>query len=399
MKMIKAALLILSTGLVVFSCTSNVNKSETKSDVQTDIAESTPPPSPKPEIYLYLVTVDNLLLRDQPTQKGSKVVGKFKSGEIVQGAGETSPNQEEATIRGIPITAPFIKVTSTTPEEETGWVFSGAVQVVYAGSRATSPDLGKLVQLSTFLKSLNTKQMSSGQKAWDYVKENFADAKGTLADAAFIMLDNFLHRMEVDNEYFYKETEKMQWTEADQTAIYEDKFDNGKYPLTQSIAANGFRLQMAEGSIFAASDLRDFENFFSPNVTPAMKSYLHQIRLEQDKTAFEDGGIVITIEELADRAAFWEKFNLAHPYFVLNETTQQSQKWTIQALFNGANNTPAFDYETNQPTEDFKKGWDYAARQYGSIQVGKSAKAMLELLTAEGNKKTAKVEEFQKGFQ
>lgn len=398
MKMIVQLLPVVFAGALCFACKSDANKT-TGAEAAVPPAETAPPPSLKPEVYLYVVTVDNLLLRDQPTQTGSKVITKFKLGDFVQGSGENSDKREEANIRGIPIKAPFIKVTSTTPEEHSGWAFGGALQPVYAGPRATSPDLGRLTQLSTFLKGLDLKEMESGGKAWAYVRSNFGNAKGTLADAAFILLENFLHRLEVENEYFYGMLEKVSWTDEDQTAVYSGNFDTGKYPQTQRVAQNGFRLQAAEGSIFAAEDWRELEKFFAPLVTPPMKSYLGQVRAEQDEAAFDDGGIVITLEKLTDRAVFWEKFNRDHRYFVLSDETRLSQDWTLEALMNGANNTPVFDYENGLLSEDFKKAWDYAQRQYPDTEVGKSAKMMGALIAADGNKKSKRVEEYQASFR
>ena len=62
-------------GITLFqACQSQTAQNDTKTSAV--VAEETPPPpSPKPELYLYLVTTDNLLLRDHPTQKGSKSLG------------------------------------------------------------------------------------------------------------------------------------------------------------------------------------------------------------------------------------------------------------------------------------------------------------------------------------
>ncbi|MFN8301260.1 MAG: hypothetical protein U0U46_02115 [Saprospiraceae bacterium] len=385
-------------GITLFqACQSQTAQNDTKTSAV--VAEETPPPpSPKPELYLYLVTTDNLLLRDQPTQKGSKSLGKFKMGDIVQGNGEVSDNKEEANIGGIPFTAPYVKVSSTSADEKTGWLFGRGIHPLYAGPRSTMPDLGRLAQLSTYLQSLDGSDFESGKKAWDYINTNFANAKGTLADGVYILFQQFMHRLELKNDYFYATLEKAKISDEDVNLIYEGKFDDNKFPVTRQLAASGFRLQVAEGSVFATADLRDFENFFAPNVTPPMKNYLHQTRVEQEKVTFDDGGIIIPLEELADRAAFWEKFNRDNPYFVLHEETAQSAQWMLAALMNGADNTPAFDYESGKPADDFKKVWEYAARQYGGYKVGKSAKQMLDLLAAEGNVQTKKVEEFRTSF-
>ncbi|MBK8425761.1 MAG: hypothetical protein IPL27_07170 [Lewinellaceae bacterium] len=110
----------------------------------------------KPQVYLFATTVDKLNLRDQPNKAG-KVIAQFAEGDFVESNGEVSPNKEEAQLRGITYLEPYFKVTSTTPEQHNGWAYGGALQRVYAGSRAGSPDLGKLSQFTMFLKTLDAK--------------------------------------------------------------------------------------------------------------------------------------------------------------------------------------------------------------------------------------------------
>ena len=272
---------------------------------------TTPPPAPKPEVYLYLVSVDKLNLRDQPNKNG-KVVTQFAEGDFVEGPGEISANKEEVTLRGIPFNEPYFKVTTTTPEQHTGWAYSAGLVPVYAGSRSIAPDLGKLTQFSVFLKTLNVKKLDSGKKAWDYVSQNLGNAQGTLADAVYIMLEHFLFRMEAEGN-FYELAEKIKWQDSDYDAIQEEKFDMQKYPLTQQMAENGFRLEVGEGMIFPVIDWAKFGTFFAGKMTPPMKNYLEQNIAEQRDQIWSDGGIIIPLEAVADRAAWWEKFNKANP--------------------------------------------------------------------------------------
>lgn len=114
--------------------------------------ESAPPPSPKPEMYLYVVTVDKLNLREAAPNKNAKVVSQFPEGDFVEGTGEVSANKEEVTLRDVPYNEPYIKVTSTTPEQHQGWAYGAALKPIYAGPRNTSPELGRLSQFSMFSK-------------------------------------------------------------------------------------------------------------------------------------------------------------------------------------------------------------------------------------------------------
>ena len=355
----------------------------------TDTAH--PQPAAAPEVYLYISTVNKLNLRDQPNKNG-QVVTQLAEGEFVEGTGEVSPNKEEVMLRGITYLEPYFKVV--TKEQKTGWAYSGALQRIYTGSRTGIPDLEKISQLTGFLKTLDTKKLDSGKKAWDFVNANFANASGPLADAAFILLEEFLFRMEREGEY-YTMTEKVQWANEDYQAIADRKYDLNKNPVTKSLADNGFELNLGEGMVFPVVDWNKLNAFFEAKVTPAMKAFIAQETAEQNKQAWNDGGIIISLEELADRAAFWEKFNRANPYFPRIEQTKESERWTRLVLVNGADNTPVSNYETNEILEDYKKVWAYIQQKYPNTELAKTTKEIADLCTAEGWKRTKKVEDWQ----
>ncbi len=347
----------------------------------------------KPQVYLFATTVDKLNLRDQPNQAG-KVIAQFAEGDFVESNGEVSPNKEEAQLRGITYLEPYFKVTSTTPEQHNGWAYGGALQRVYAGSRAGSPDLGKLSQFTMFLKTLDAKKLESGKKAWDYVKTNFATANGSLGDAAFTLLEHFLFRMEREGE-FYTITEKMEWKEQDYKDMFENKFDMNRYPVTKSLAESGFTLATGEGMVFPVVDWNQLNAFFKSKVTAPMQTFLTQETAESNLTVFSDGGIVAPLEEIADRAAFWEKFNVDNPYFIRQEETKESERWMRLVMVNGADNTPSFDYESQMITEDYKKVWAYIAQKYPGTKLAATTKELSDLCAAEGWKRTKKVEDWQ----
>lgn len=347
----------------------------------------------RPDCILYAAAVDKLNVREQAT-KTATVVTQLAEGTIVEGTGEVSANKEEAMLRGVTWLEPYHKINTGT---QTGWAHGGALQRIYTGSRTESPDRDALAKLTGFLKTLNTKQLESGKKAWDYVSANYGNSSGPLADAVFILLERFLSRMEREGE-FYTLTEKIQWTPEDYEAIAANTFDTKKYPLTQSLAENGFELAEGEGMVFPVVGWNKLQAFFAGKVTAPMKSYLDQEVLEHNRAAWDDGGIIIPIEELADRAMFWEKFNREHPHFVRHEEVRESERWTRIVLVNGADNTPSFDYESGAISEEYKKVWAYILQKSPDGQLGKAVKEISDLCAAEGWKRTKKVEDWQTRF-
>lgn len=393
MKSIKFSLLVSLLSLAIFSACNSDSK---PAGSVPPPPETAPPASPKPEVYLYVVTVDKLNLRDQSNKNG-KVVTQFPEGDFVEGTGEVSANKEEVTLREIPYNEPYFKVKSTTPEQLEGWAYSAALHAVYAGPRSTLPDLGKLSQLSMLLKTLPVTKIESGKKAIDYVKANFAGANGTLGDAAFILLQNFLFRMETEGNY-YTQTESIQWADADYEAIWKETFDMNKYPFTKTLAASGFRLEQGEGMIFPIVDWAKLADFFSSKVTPPMKEYILQNVVEQKDNAYDDGGIVIGMDTIADWAAFWEKFNKMNPYFVRSYETTDSERWQRHTVLVGSDNTPCYDFETQAIRDDFKKVWAYAQQKYPGTKLAKDAKELADLCAAEGWKRSKKVEDWQTNY-
>ena len=367
---------------------------------QSDPVKTTSSPAPqkqdvttKPEVFWYVVNVDKLRLREEPSLTAS-VMKQLNEGEIVEGNGEKSANQDEVDLRGISIKAPYYRVTSQATGRPAGWAFGGALVQIYAGTRAGSPDSLTLTALTEFLKGLDTKAVESGSKAWAYTEQHFSNAGGALADAAFILLEQFFRRMEREGT-FYTMTESQKWSEADMTAIYEDKFDPASKPVTKTLATNGFRIVTAEGSVFPVTDCRKFQAFFAPKATPAMRDYINQRTNEQNNPMYDDGGVIVPLEMVAEQAVFWEKFNRTNPWFPLREETKHSEEWLELVLVNGSDNTPAFSYETDQIDEEFKNVWTYIQQKHPDTELAKTVKQMADLCAADNWKRTKKVEAFQ----
>ncbi|MCW5922111.1 MAG: hypothetical protein KIS77_07210 [Saprospiraceae bacterium] len=384
----KSTYALLST-IILSAVTFAACKQDNK---KTDTSSPTPSTA-KPALVLYIVTVDKLNLREEPNKSG-KVLAQIAENTIVEGTGDVSDNREEATLRNLTYNEPYHKIIVSSPAQHTGWAYGGALMRIYAGPKDGSPDFASIAQLATFLRTLDAKKLDSGKKAWDYVTAQFGTTNGPLADAAFILLERFLRRMEAEGE-FYQLTEQMNWAENDYQAIAENKFDMNKYPLSKSLAENGFGLEQGEGMIFPTADWNKLRAFFGPKTTPTMKAFLDQQTHEINHRAWDDGGIIISLEELANRSAFWEKFNRENPYFLLNEQTKQSEQWTRLVLVNGADNTPTYDYETQAIDERYKQVWAYIQQKYPGTELAKRAKEIADLCAAEGWKRTKKVEDWQ----
>ena len=386
----------MKTWKIIFACSALVWMSACRND--NAAPDSRPPESPqansgtnKPEILLYATCVDNLLLREQPNKQG-KVIDKFREGDFVVGSGIVSENKEEVVLRDIPYNEPYIKVSSTLRQMQ-GWAYGGGLLCIYAGTKAGSPELSHLSQLSKFTTTLNTQKLENGKRVWKFVTDNFSQATGAEADAAFILTESFLRRMEIEGEY-YTQIERLPWSSEEINAVAADSFDMKKYPATSLLAENGFRLETAEGMVYPVVDWPRLKAFFADKCSNSMRMFIDQRVEEQLHQEYDDGGIIIPLEQVADRAVFWEKFNKSNPYFPLQEETRSSEEFGRQLLVTGADNTPIFDYDTKAISPEFRKMWDYVLTKYPDTKTAGLVRQMSNLCASEGWKRTDKVEAF-----
>lgn len=346
--------------------------------------------SGKASIALYRVTVDNLRLRAEPNQSSS-VLAQLREGAFVQGPGKASDNTEEVELRGVMYNMPYYLVQA--PDAREGWVYGGALTCVYWGPAAGVPDTGSLNDFALFLESLPEKDPESAGKAWAHVSERYPKAESAIADAVFILLDQFLRDIEREGE-LYKITERIPFSEKDVQAIYDGSFNAGKFPAAARLAANGFRLVASEGMVFPVVDWRKFQAFFAGKATEPVRQFIDQRTSEQNEPIYDDGGIVVPMEKVADQAVFWEKFNRDNPNFPLAEETRESERWLRLVLLGGTDNTPAFDYETGRPTPDFVRMWNYLQEKYRGTEALRQVEQLKAVLQEDGGTKGEKVQAF-----
>jgi hypothetical protein len=360
MKTTLVPVLALLAACVLWSC---------QSDQKNTAAGAALPagPTTKAVYRLYVTQYDGMRLREQPG-KNASVLDQLPLGAVLIGSGEASAQQDSAVLGGIPFTAPYYRVQR--PSGKQGWVFGAALQSVYAGPQSDAPDAAQLAAFSAFLSKLPRNDVQSGKKAWDHLLGLPKPANAALADAQFILVQRLLHYL---------------------------AFDPNVYALTESLVfseAAGFGLGLAEGSVFPVVDYARLQRHFQASLSPAMKAYLEQTLLEERMAAYSDGGIVISLEELADRAAFWEAFNRDNPDFPLREETLEMSRWTGYSLIAGADNTPSYDFETKDILPEYRDAWAYTLKRYPGTQLAAKVKAFQELCAAQGWKRTQAVDDY-----
>lgn len=270
----------------------------------------------------------------------------------------------------------------------------------------TAPDANKEQILSDFDEFKAGKPEAKEWLAW--FDEHLAKLPKEDADQlvrellAFYEMDLGKVQDEYLKEAVYRELGTLEWpiTEESLSQI-------GDEAVRQTITdhfAGGYKLQTVEGMIFPIVDYGKVSKY-AADVTEPMGEYLKLLAMESDARMASDGGLVITWDELAERAVAYEA------YFKQYTDTPESAKIKEQyenrylpTYFNGLVNTPIYDYDTFKLHNEVKASYENTIKKYPDSETAKLAQQFMDILkktdwkvydgSGEGRKDIPEVKQF-----
>ncbi|MCB9316506.1 MAG: hypothetical protein H6569_10235 [Lewinellaceae bacterium] len=344
----------------------------------------------EPEFFLYLVNTGQLQLRKEASLS-AEVVSTVPQGTILFSEGVKSSKSIQAELDGVSYETPFYEVSDASGVK--GWALGGALTAVYRGTAEEKPDVGQISSFATYLSNLNPTDFKSGGKAWTYVEENLSEATGALADAIFVTLEAYMHRVERKSDLANLAVPG-RFRPEEIEAIFMSNFDAESNPFAKALTANGFRMAAADEMIFAVPDLRRFQDYFSPRVSPPMQRYLNQRTSEQRVPLLMDGNLRVPLSNFADLAVFWEKFNREYPKFLKSEETQISERWFRNAVLRGTDKKPLFNPENHQVNMDFRLAWSYVQNDLAGTEMERLVNQMVMLCQENEWSRSKKIDDF-----
>jgi hypothetical protein len=155
----------------------------------------------------------------------------------------------------------------------------------------------------------------------------------------------------------------------------------------QALFDRGYKLIVPEGMHQAVVDYSAYKAF-EPYVTKDIADYIEIKAMESESRALEDAAIIISIDEIYQRALACEGFIKAYPQSGKIEEIRRMYGSYVDSYFYGQNNTPAFDYETNKLTQEFLDSYKKAAAGSTDSPIAKAASDYLKVLGDNGYKLT-----------
>ena len=162
----------------------------------------------------------------------------------------------------------------------------------------------------------------------------------------------------------------------------------------QKIYRNGYIVESGEAGNYLDLDFRLIVHSFSNTISDEIKEYLLILAAEAENHAYDDGGLVIEVQDLANRLGRIERFRTLYPKSPLNRKLDVYDKIYLRLYLAGALNTPVLHAEgMNQETWDSYE--DYTSR-YDSTRLTSLLKEYMALLERNKKRMTPQIKDFLK---
>ncbi len=179
----------------------------------------------------------------------------------------------------------------------------------------------------------------------------------------------------------------------DETGRINDVKSEDLKALLHEILDGGYKIHMVEGSYVLVIDYEKLKKYNS-NITEEMKEFI-ALEAEESTNPFAmDAGLIISVEEFADRIAKAEKYFKSYPDSPRNEEIGNRNKGRIGLYLTGLDNTPAFEYGNKKINEEFLESYKKTVKDYKGTVFAKIVEEYLMVLEKNNFKKTNEVEAF-----
>lgn len=216
-----------------------------------------------------------------------------------------------------------------------------------------------LQQYAGYLQKLDTLQLSGIEQALQQFAVVCQGQPAIVCDTAFDLLNTF-------HEKAFHQAEK-DTIDLSPLILYDE---DGKRPLLSdrilarqaALKAHGITIEAEEGTAFLAQDWAFLAKQAETRVTPAMQEYLVHLAKEQEQGFQNDGGLMITPLQLAERVIWREKFAKEQPGFLYANKVVEQQQYFFTWLLSGMENTRAAEDGVLAP--EFKLAFEYIRQHY-----------------------------------
>ncbi|MBS1505139.1 MAG: hypothetical protein JSS79_00725 [Bacteroidetes bacterium] len=173
--------------------------------------------------------------------------------------------------------------------------------------------------------------------------------------------------------------------------------DDSAKKFESELNQNALQLESSEGSLFVSPDPDKIAQAFNQHLSPITKEYLAQWVIEEKQPWGADAGFIISVMDMAKRAAFWDAFVEKNPRHIFIDKARANKLMYLSYLMVGLDNTPAFG-DNLELSPEFLDAFTYLSKTYPTQECGKVMTAYVQLLKDNNNRRTPAVDEFIKKY-
>lgn len=242
-----------------------------------------------------------------------------------------------------------------------------------------------------FISALDTTDAGTATLAANKYRELFASKDTVLNDKAYVIFDRYYNKLMFGlNDFVFhdpKNSDALTGVNIDDEKTYPASLRD----LCVKLRDNGFRFIEVEGSPQIAQHRLFVTKMFYPSLSVTMRQYLDEVNKENEEGFEDDGGLIISVVQLADRTIWWEQFAAAHPGFIMsNEVAFQKQIY-FTYLVRGMDNSPILDYETKTIDKSYKEAYEHLIAKYPGAETTKLIKPYYDALLAKNNAEASRI--------
>jgi len=235
----------------------------------------------------------------------------------------------------------------------------------------------------------------------DFIEKNIAGVSTKDATAMLVELDKVQESYlpVLDNKFSnnagIEEKLRKIYKPGFDLAKIEDIEDAELRSLLAETESMGYRIETAEGMYFPIMNYASVKKF-SSYASEDMKAYIDIMAVESSKVPAKDAALVISWDEVVERALAQESFINKYGSSVRLEVVKKLRDKYLTFVLYGLNNTPLFSYDTKLMDPEAKAAYAKAVKASGDSQLVQLLDKYMELLEKNGYKLTDEVENFRK---
>lgn len=163
--------------------------------------------------------------------------------------------------------------------------------------------------------------------------------------------------------------------------------------LLKEVFNSGYKLESKEGSIYPILDYSYLKKF-NPYVSKEVADYIDIMAMESDKSAANDGAVVIPRNELLERLLKLDKYMAEYKDFEKNANVRNLYYKYMQMFLIGLNNTPAYDYNSKVYKDEVIKSFKELLDNNIGTKTAEIVKEYQDIIQKSGNTFSEEAKEY-----